>query len=278
MANRVQLIKENSDVSQWMYIESKFNPADYTSCGLSASNQEKVKHWVRGPEFLWKDESSWVNQEDKETLKLNEDDPEVKVMVTANINKVDDEETVPQILNRFSSWYKMLRVMAWVVRWIKMLRQSVNKGNDNFERKVSIDSLAVEELKEVELKIIRVYQNIYFENEIKILKEIPNHKMLERIGSLNPFIDSYGILRVGGRLKKSTLDEIVIHPIILPRSGKVTELLISWCHQKNAHSGRNMTLNEIRSSGYWVMQGSSAVKKVISRSVTYRRLRGRVGE
>ena len=112
VANRVQLIKENSDVSQWMYIESKFNPADYTSCGLSASNQEKVKHWVRGPEFLWKDESSWVNQEDKETLKLNEDDPEVKVMVTANINKVDDEETVPQILNRFSSWYRMLRVMA----------------------------------------------------------------------------------------------------------------------------------------------------------------------
>ena len=86
--------------------------------------------------------------------------------VTANINKVDDEETVPQILNRFSSWYKMLRVMAWVVRWIKMLRQSVNKRNDDFERKVSIDSLSVEELKEVELKIIRVYQNIYFENEI----------------------------------------------------------------------------------------------------------------
>ena len=69
-------------VSQWMYIESKFNPADDTSCGLSASNQEKVKCWVRGPEFLWNDESSWLNQEDKETLELNEDDPEVKVTVT----------------------------------------------------------------------------------------------------------------------------------------------------------------------------------------------------
>ena len=65
--------------------------------------------------------------------------------VTGNIKKVDDEETVPQILNRFSSWYRMLRVMAWVVQWIKMFRQSVNKGNDNFERKVSIDSSSVEE-------------------------------------------------------------------------------------------------------------------------------------
>ena len=78
MANRVQLIKENPDVSQWMYIESKFNPADETSLGLSASNQE-TKRWVRGPEFLWKNEFSWVNQGDKETLELDEDDPEVKV-------------------------------------------------------------------------------------------------------------------------------------------------------------------------------------------------------
>ena len=94
--------------------------------------------------------------------------------------------------------------------------------------------------------------------------------MLEGIGSLNPFIDSYGILRVGERLKKSTLDESVTHPIILPKGGKVKELLIRWCHKKPAHSGRNITLNEIRSSGYWVMQRSSAVKKMISRCVTCR--------
>ena len=102
--------------------------------------------------------------------------------------------------------------------------------------------------------------------------------MLERIDSLSPFIDSYGILKVGGRLKKGTTDKNVTQPIILPKSGKVTELLIRWCHQKTAHSGRNIIPNEIRSSGYWVMQGSSAVKKVISRCVTCRRLRGRVGE
>ena len=52
----------------WMYIESKSNQADDASYGLFPSNQEKVKHWVKGPEFLWKDESSWVNQGDKEAL------------------------------------------------------------------------------------------------------------------------------------------------------------------------------------------------------------------
>ena len=84
-----------------MNIESKSNLADDTSCGLSPYNQEKVKHWIKGPEFLWKDESSWVSQRDKKVLELNEDDPEVKLTVTVNINKVDDEEIVPQIVNRF---------------------------------------------------------------------------------------------------------------------------------------------------------------------------------
>ena len=51
VVNRVQFIKENSNVSQWMYIESKSNLADNTSRGLSPSNQEKVKHWIKIPEL-----------------------------------------------------------------------------------------------------------------------------------------------------------------------------------------------------------------------------------
>ena len=45
-----------------------------------------------------------------------------------------------------------------------------------------------------------------------------------------------------------------------------------------AHSGRNVTLNEIRTSGYRVIKGNSAVKEVISRCVTCRRLRGKLGK
>ena len=64
---------------------------------------------------------------------------------------------------------------------------------------------------------------------------------------------------------------------MLPNKRKLTEMIIRWCHQKTAHSGRNVTLNEIRTSGYWVIQGNSAVKEVISRCVTCRRFRGKVG-
>ena len=57
VANRVQLILKNSDVNQWMYFVSGCNSADDTSRGISLSNQEKVKRWLNGPEFLWLDES-----------------------------------------------------------------------------------------------------------------------------------------------------------------------------------------------------------------------------
>ena len=101
MAKEFSLSKKTQMLIR-MYTESKLNLADDTSCSLSTSNHEKVKCQVTGSKFLWKDESSWVNQRDKVVLDLNEDDPKVKVIIAANINKVDYEETVPQILNRFS--------------------------------------------------------------------------------------------------------------------------------------------------------------------------------
>ena len=72
-------------------------------------------------------------------------------------------------------------------------------------------------------------------NKIKISEGSTNQKMLKRNGSVNSFIDSCGILRAGGGIEKSTLDESVTHAI-------------SWRHQKAVHSERNITLNEIRSS------------------------------
>ena len=39
-----------------------------------------------------------------------------------------------------------------------------------------------------------------------------------------------------------------------------------------------MTLNEVQNSGFWVLHGSSAVRKLISQCVLCRLLRGKSGE
>ena len=68
------------------------------------------------------------------------------------------------------------------------------------------------------------------------------------------------------------------HPFILPKKGHVTELVICHHHQKVAHQGRGMTHNHIRSSGFWIIGGRSAVASHISKCVKCRKFRGSLQE
>ena len=83
-------------------------------------------------------------------------------------------------------------------------------------------------------------------------------KLLNPIRKLDPYINENGILRVGGRLKKADYADQVKHPIILPKGSHVTKLIIKHYYECTKHQGKGMTLNEIRSRGYWIIGGSSA--------------------
>ena len=96
--------------------------------------------------------------------------------------------------------------------------------------------------------------------------------------TLDPFLDKNGVLRVGGRLKHADLSTAVKYPAILPRKGHVTDLIISHCHDSVEHQGRGMTHNKIRSSGFWIIGGSSAVSDHVAKCVRCRKLRGAVQE
>ena len=58
VANRVQQIQEHSSPNQWHYVDTKLNPADHASRGLSAKALLNSS-WITGPAFLWKEESCW---------------------------------------------------------------------------------------------------------------------------------------------------------------------------------------------------------------------------
>ena len=58
----------------------------------------------------------------------------------------------------------------------------------------------------------------------------------------------------------------------------MTTLIIEH-HQKMAtYGGHGIVLNQIKSSGYWIVGANLAVKNFIFRCVDCRRLRGRLGE
>ena len=91
---------------------------------------------------------------------------------------------------------------------------------------------------------------------------------------LDPFPDKDGVLRVGGRIRNALVSYEIKHPVILPSKGHVTTLLVRYHHQRIRHQGRGMTLNDLRSHGYWVIGGSSSVSRCISKCVICQRLRG----
>ena len=103
-------------------------------------------------------------------------------------------------------------------------------------------------------------------------------KKTSSLHTLDPFLDCNRVLRVGGRIKKTNLSNSLKYPVILPKAGHITKLIIRHVPEKTQDSGRGVTLNELRTNGYWIINGNAAVQHFISKCVTCRYLRGDAGE
>lgn len=82
------------------------------------------------------------------------------------------------------------------------------------------------------------------------------------MAQLAPFIDQTGLIRIGGRLRHSKLNDRTKHPILLPQRCHITELLIRHYHQLLLHSGTDITLSMINQR-YWIISGRAAVRRIV---------------
>ena len=96
--------------------------------------------------------------------------------------------------------------------------------------------------------------------------------------NLDPYLDKERLLRFGERLKKSNLHFSDVHPLLIGSKSKTTSLIVEWCHQKTAHGGRGLTINEVRSKSFWVVKCNKVVRSLVGKCVRCRLLRGKLGE
>ncbi|GFT96606.1 integrase catalytic domain-containing protein [Trichonephila clavipes] len=119
--------------------------------------------------------------------------------------------------------------------------------SETVERKDIVNGpLAAEELSNAEIFWVKVTQNDFYTSEITCLK---SNKTLQKDSKLylKPFLDGNGVLRVTGRLGKTThLSANEKHLIILPSKSRLTELLIWESHKRVFHSGVSHTLVQVR--------------------------------
>ncbi len=127
------------------------------------------------------------------------------------------------------------------------------------------------------LRCFALFQTVW-RTHIKGRPEMSEWVNLQPLYRLDPLLDVNVVLRVGGRIRRGDFSLGVRHPVILPRKGHITELLIRHFHERVAHQGRGMTVPK---SGPMVSGLLAAVRLFsyhISRCLKCRRLRGVVQE
>ncbi|XP_062600914.1 uncharacterized protein LOC134262527 [Saccostrea cucullata] len=252
VANRVQMIRDATKPHQWLYIESASNPADHASRGLRAS-EVNDSSWLTGPPLLWQ---SIIESKGVET-ELQLGDPEVRSARTL-CTKSKAHSSILDILSRFSSWTKMISFIARMQRLANGVKGTY-PPNPN-------------ERLQAEQTIIKQVQHETFQDAISALEKSEGLPKSNSLKPLEPILQD-GILRVGGRLRKATLSAAYKNPIILPRNGHITHLILSHAHKETFHQGRGITLNKLRSLGYWIVGGSKTVASYIRQCVICRKLR-----
>lgn len=131
---------------------------------------------------------------------------------------------------RFSDWVTCLNVVARIQR---------------LAHRDCSGPITVEERKKAALVLIKVAQREAFGEELKWFNQTSQQKLTKthKMYELDPSLED-GVLRVGGRLRRSSLE--FKHPVILPKEGIIMQLILDHCHKGTQHQGQGQMLNKLR--------------------------------
>ncbi|XP_043222648.1 uncharacterized protein LOC122381925 [Amphibalanus amphitrite] len=270
VANKLAVIHDGSSPNQWRYVPSELNPADSLSRGQSGP-AFLASRWVLGPAFLESAACEWPDQSQVQQLQGSTEELEIKKSVVSATTATEGDDYTAQLLNSTSDWFKLKKRVAWVLRWKQLLQKRVAGRKESGTRDEDLLSprLSVQELEMAEAAILRHVQEQAFPEEMS-----GSVRKSSRLFRLNPCVVD-GTLRVGGRLVNAQIPDAAKHQLILPKNGHVTDLIIRDMHERKGHSGREYVLAELRRR-FWIVSGSSAVRRVLSRCVRCRKIQGSV--
>ena len=256
VANRVTQIRQLVPDVTWKHVRSGDNPADVASRGLTGDQLIACDLWWQGPTWL-PDQDSWPNSTPLFTTSTV---PEERSVSTTALPTV----VTSDIITRYSDLDRLLRITSYLFRYMKNCRTSAENRVFGF--------ISVCETRQALHHWIRSAQEQEFSTELNDIRRNTALKSTSTLKSLNPFLDSAGLLRVGGRLGRSDLTYDHKHPIILPKGHHLTLLIVRREHVLNLHSGLNVTMAVLRGR-YWIIHGRSTIKRIIHQCVQCYRFR-----
>lgn len=250
VAHRVSEVLDHSEMSDWRWVPSSMNVADDATRDVHPPRFEINSRWINGPVWLTH-EQDWP-----ESLKNAEDTNEERrlTVLTTKVSHHFD-------FSKYSSYNRMKRVFAWVLRWLSLYKEQKLSNN---RTKYGGSVLTAKELIKCEYVLCRISQRESYPEEMSQLEVNGPLNSRSKIFKLTPFIDSEGVLRVNGRVDNSSILPLSSkRPIILDSKHHLTELIISHYHEFLHHINEDTIICEIRKK-FWIdnlRQGVRRAKK-----------------
>ncbi|KAJ8956011.1 hypothetical protein NQ318_006287 [Aromia moschata] len=212
--------------------------------GVEPHQLKDSKLWWNGPEWLSQGIETWPKWHPKDTTEI----PERRKCQISLFNKISN-----QFMNfeRYSILYKLQRIFAYCLRFVENIKTPK-------EQRIH-GKLTIEELKRSQSMLIKIVQAETFSQEIHDLEKNRMVNRGSKLSSLNPFLDESKIIRVGGRIGKSSLEYDRKYPIVLPEKHHFTRLIIRAEHHRQLHTGAQAVLASLRLN-YWVLNGRNAIR------------------
>lgn len=267
VANRVAEIQRFSSPLQWRHVPSAMNPADCASRGIFPSELIGQKIWWFGPSFLYETPSSWPGplsnlETFEEMRKESARNAMKKTTISSNglsaiaVGTLNEVSPYPDFLLKFSNLYTLLKVISFCLRY----RHNTRYNRENRELRET-GPVSTKTLNMTLNILLKITQDIDFSEDIKTLLSkgsVHNKGLLKLI----PFLDTDGILRVGGRLQNSDLPYNIKHPILLAKNNPLSRLIILDAHERTLHGGLSLTMAYVNRK-YWIISGNQLAKNII---------------
>ena len=240
VSSRVGEIQSISDPKQWRHIPGEANVADDVSRGISVCQLNC--RWQKGPEFLRLPQEDWPQDN------AQPDEKEVAKEVRKIVCIVQTAENVIDS-KKYSSWRKLIRITAYVFRFIKKLRRKTRNTDEGRQGADNIESLTPQELELAE-------RHWLIDAQKGLRKRIAKGELT----TLSPFTDPEGVIRVGGRADRATVSYESKHPALLPNDSWISHLITHQAHCLG-HNGVATTAAKVRRN-YWIIRGHDLAKSV----------------
>ena len=205
------------------------NSADHLSSGANADQLKGLDTCWRGPAWL----SKGVESLPCNTGTTKQSPPEGRITP----HTVLHIQTPATLLDpsRYSSYWRLLRVTAWIFRFIWNIRRTHRSSGE----------LTALEFTQALLHWIKSVQAEFFSAELDALQKTDDLPRESKITRFNPFLED-GLIRLGGRLQCADLSKDLRHPILLHGNHRTFYLLIWQMHIRLHHLGVRIILSELR--------------------------------